>query len=186
MTGNLRLARRYARALGDLAHERGALDQVEQELARIASLIQQDADIRAVVESQRLSPDVKADLLARAAGDQISDITRLFLRLVVQKRRERYLADMYREYVSYADRMRNMVEVEVRSATPLDEEELARLEKSLGAFTGKRVRIKNVVAPEILGGVVARIGDVVMDGSVARRLARLKETLRRSRLEHVG
>nr|MBO2472670.1 hypothetical protein [Bacillota bacterium] len=77
-------------------------------------------------------------------------------------------------------------EVEVRSAHALSDEEVERLRQRLGALTGKDVRIRNVVAPEIIGGVVARIGDLVMDGSVARRLQRLKESLRGTRLENVG
>ncbi|HEY8418539.1 MAG TPA: ATP synthase F1 subunit delta [Limnochordales bacterium] len=186
MTSNLRLARRYARALGDLAAERGLLETVEQELGRVAAVIRDDAEIRAMLESQRVPADVKLDLLLRAAGEQASDVTKLFLRLVVSKRRERYLLDMYREFVAYADRVRDIVEVEVRSAHPLGDEELIDLRNGLSRFTGKQVRIRNVVAPEILGGVVARIGDLVMDGSVARRLERLKESLRGTRLEIVG
>ncbi len=186
MTSNLRLARRYARALGDLAHERGVLDQVEQELGRVAAVVREDAEVRATVESQRVPSDVKLELLLRAAGEGATDVTRLFLRLVISKRRERYLPDIYRQFVAYADEMREIVEVEVRSAHALSDEEVERLRQRLGALTGKDVRIRNVVAPEIIGGVVARIGDLVMDGSVARRLQRLKESLRGTRLENVG
>lgn len=186
MTSNLRLARRYARALGDLAAERQVLDAVEQELGRVAAVFKDDAEVRAMVESQRVPADVKLELLVRAAGEPVSEVTRLFLRLVVSKRRERFLPDMYREYVAYADQVRDVVEVEVQSAHALSEEELAGLQDRLGAFTGKQVRIRNVVVPEIIGGVVARIGDLVMDGSVARRLERLKESLRGTRLENVG
>src|SRR5690606_6621721 len=161
MTGSLRLARRYARALGDLAHERQLLDVVEQELGRVAAVIRDDAQVRAVVESQRGPGDVKLDLLVRAAGGEVSDVTRLFVRLVVGKRRQRDLPEKCREYVAYADRVRDMVEVEVGSAHPLSEEELASLRQRLSALPGKQVRIPNVVTPEILGGVVARIGDLV-------------------------
>jgi len=186
MTGNARLARRYARALGDLAAERGLLETVERELGRVAAVIRDDAEIRTTIESQRVPAEVKLDLLVRAAGEQASEVTKLFLRLVVNKRRERFLPDMYREFVAYADKVRDVVEVEVRSAQPLGDEELAGLRDGLSRFTGKQVRIRNVVTPEIIGGVVARIGDLVMDGSVARRLERLKESLRGTRLEIVG
>ena len=186
MTGKLRLARRYARALGDLAHERGVLEQVEQELGRVAAVIRGDAGVREVVESQRVPDDAKLELLLRAAGEPVSDVTRLFLRLVISKRRERYLPEMYQQFVAYADEMRGTVEVEVQTAHQLSEEEMESLRQRLGAYTGKQVRIRNVVRPEIIGGVIARIGDLVMDGSVARRLERLKESLRGTRLENVG
>ena len=74
----------------------------------------------------------------------------------------------------------------MRDATPLGGEEAHRLQESLAAFTGKQVRLTNVVEPKILGGVVARIGDLVVDGSVARRLERLKQTLQQTRLQNVG
>ena len=93
---------------------------------------------------------------------------------------------MMAEYVAYADQAQGIVEVEVQSATPLGGEEADRLQESLTAFTGKQVRLTNVVEPKILGGVIARIGDLVVDGSVARRLERLKETLQETRLQNVG
>lgn len=182
MTGKLRLARRYARALGDLAHERGVLEQVEQELGRVAAVIRGDAGVREVVESQRVPADAKLELLLRAAGEPVSDVTRLFLRLVISKRRERYLPEMYQQFVAYADEMRGTVEVEVQTAHQLSEEEMESLRQRLGAYTGKQVRIRNVVRPEIIGGVIARIGDLVMDGSVRTRLEMLGESLKRAQL----
>lgn len=186
MTGNRRLAKRYAKALGELAHERGVIEHVQEDLSRVVAAIRSDARVRFAVENKQVPGHVKQDLLLKLAGDQAVDLTKQFLHLVVQKRREEHLPVMLDEFIAYADRARGIVEVEVRSATPLGGEEAHRLQESLAAFTGKQVRLTNVVEPRILGGVVARIGDLVVDGSVARRLEGLKQTLQQTRLQNVG
>jgi len=186
MTGNRRLAKRYAQALGELARERQVIEQVQGDLQRVVGAIRSDDAVRSVVENKRVPGHVKVELLLKLAGEQAVDLTKQFLRLVVQKRREDHLPAMMAEYVAYADQAQGIVEVEVQSATPLGGEEADRLQESLTAFTGKQVRLTNVVEPKILGGVIARIGDLVVDGSVARRLERLKETLQETRLQNVG
>lgn len=186
MSGNRRLAKRYAKALGELAQQRQVIDDVLGDLERIVAAIRSDGAVRALVSNKQVPGAVKEELLLKLAGDGAADLTKLFLRLVVQKRREEHLPAMYDEFVAYADWARGIVEVEVRTATALGSEEAQRLQESLAAFTGKQVRLNNVVEPKILGGVVAKIGDLVVDGSVATRLERLKETLQQTRLQNVG
>ncbi|MFO7264654.1 MAG: ATP synthase F1 subunit delta [Bacillota bacterium] len=183
---NRKVAKRYAKALGELAAARQALDIVQRDLERVVSAIRSDATVSALVASRNVSRAAKEELLLKLAGDDAADLTKHFLRLVVQKRREDHLPAMFEAFVAYADRVRGVVEVEVTTAVPLGDEEAKRLAESLVAFTGNQVRLVPVVEPKILGGVVARVGDVVVDGSVATRLKRLKETLQRTRLQHVG
>lgn len=186
MTRNRRLAKRYAKALGELAHEKQVIEQVERDLGRVVGAIRADDALRAVMENRQVAGDVKVDVLLTLAGEQAVELTKQFLRLVVHKRREEHLPVMFDEFIAYADQVRGIVEVEVRSATPLVGEAADSLQTSLAAFTGKQVRLTNVVEPEILGGVIARIGDLVVDGSVARRLERLRQTLQETRLQNVG
>lgn len=186
MTGNHKLANRYAKAIGELAHEANALDQVQQELGRLADAMRADERFRLVVQSERVPADTKRDLLLRVAGENSHKLTQLFVRLIVQKRRAAYLDQIYDAFVAYADRVRGVVEIEISSATALHADEVDKLAKSLGEYTGKEVRITNVVTPEIMGGIVARVGDLVIDGSVALRLQRLKQTLQETRLGNVG
>ena len=186
MTGQHKLASRYARALGELAEEADALEHVQADLARLAEAVQSDDQIRLVIHSERVPAAAKQELLLKLAGDDSHKLTQLFVRLLVQKRRAAYVEEMYDAFVAYADQVRGVVEIEIRSATPLGEAEVERLAEGLGAYTGKQVRITNVEAPEIMGGIVAQVGDLVIDGSVASRLARLKQTLQETRLGNVG
>lgn len=186
MKGDHKLASRYARAIGELAHEADALERVEGELARLADAMRSDDQFRLVIENDRVPLATKQDLLLRVAGEEHHRLTGLFIRLVVQKRRAAYLDQMYEAFVAFANTIRGVVEVEISSATALHDDEVSGLANSLGKYTGKQVRIANVVDPDIMGGIIARVGDLVIDGSVRQRLERLKETLQETRLGNVG
>lgn len=181
-----RVARRYAQALGELAREREVLDQVEQELALVVATLEENAEFRRLLEHRQIEVAEKKRLVEAALGNRLSEISRQFLHLVLEKRREAYLVAMYREFVTYANRLRNVVEVEVKTARLLGDAEVAALSERLARATGKAIRLSQTEDPSLLGGVVVRIGDLVMDGSVVTRLARLKENLKKVKLDNVG
>lgn len=186
MTGNHKLASRYAKAIGELAHEAGALDHVDGDLSRLTEALREDDRLRLIMQSERVPADTKLDLLLRLVGDDSHKLTRQFLQLVVHKRRAAHLVSIYEAFVTFADTIRGVVKIEISSATALHEDDVAGLASGLGKYTGKDVRIKNTVEPEIMGGIIARVGDLVIDGSVARKLERLKESLQETRLGNVG
>lgn len=181
-----RVARRYAQALGQLAEERGILAEVERDLELVLSTIQDNDVFRRIWEHQRISAEKKRALVDTALGDKISPVTRHFLYLLLQKRRERILEAVAGEFRRLANEARNIVDVEVRTAKALGDEERELLSRRISEYIGKQVRLVEVTAPELLGGVVARVGDLVMDGSVLTRLERLREHLRGSRLQDEG
>lgn len=181
-----RVARRYAQALGQLAVERGILEEVERDLELVVSTIQGSDALRRVWEHQRISAEQKRSVVDSALGDQISTVTRHFLYLLLQKRREGILEAVAGEFRRLANEARNVVDVEVRTARALGDAERELLSRRISEYVGKQVRLVEVTAPELLGGVIARVGDLVMDGSVLTRLERLREQLRGSRLQDEG
>lgn len=180
---NHAVARRYARALFELAQEKGLLDQVEKELEMVAEMIRTNLKLRWVMNDVMTSPEVKSRLIEELFKGKVSDLVLRFLLVVVRKRREAYIPEMYRAYVDLANEARGIVEVEVRSAVPLDEEIARNLEQKLVARLGKRVKFQTQVAPELIGGLVVRVDDTLMDGSVRTRLARMRERLTRANAE---
>lgn len=174
---NKAVARRYAQALFELAQEKGVLDQVEAEFALVVEMIERDGYLRAVLNDVLIAPAKKHDLVEKAFGGKVSQLVLNFLFVVVRKRREGYLLDMYRAFEDLANEARGVVEVEVRSAIPLPEETTRRLEEKLVDKLGKRVKFQTQVAPELIGGLVVRVGDKLMDGSVRTRLRRMRERL---------
>lgn len=180
---NQAVARRYSRALFDLAQEKGLIDQVDQELGMVISLIEENPRLKAVTDDVLITPQVKRDLFEKLYAGKLSPVVMNFLLVVVQKRRESYLPQMYRAFMDLANEARGVVEVEVRSAVTLPEDTVVNLESRLVKRLGKRVKFETTVAPELIGGLVVRVGDELMDGSVRTRLHRMRDRLIRSKAE---
>ncbi len=176
-----KLARRYAHALGELAHESGHLTEVEAELSSVLEMMS-NAGFRRALESENVSTEDKIKLVRAAFAERFSRLTLNFLLLVVTKRRETALADMIEEFLEYADRKRGIVEVELTTAQALDQEQSNDIAQGIAKVLGKEVRLTTRENEDLLGGVVARIGDLVMDGSVKTRLNLLGEQLKRAQL----
>lgn len=176
------LACRYAQALGELAHEKKMLDDVEQELDSVRRILEDEPAFRKVLQDQRVRHEVKERLLRETFGDRLTQITLNFLLLVVRKNRELHLDEMIDEFHAYADDKRGVVEVEVTTAQPLTDAQAEEVATVLRQVTGRQVRLKTIEDESLLGGIVARIGDLVMDGSARTRLARLRESLKRAQL----
>src|SRR5690606_23305237 len=101
-----------------------------------------------------------------------------FLLLLLEKRRESILEAVAGGFTALANEVRDVVDVEVRTARALSDEEREALSRRMSEYVGKKIRLIEVTSPELLGGVIARVGDLVMDGSVLTRLRRLQERLR--------
>lgn len=167
----------YADAIVRVATAEEALDRVEDELYRIARTIEANPEL-----SQRLSDPavdtptklaVVEDLLAGRAHPQ----TVSAVMYVVQSGRARQLPAIAGAVVHRAAAARSRALAEVRTAVPLSDEHVTRLADALSKATGQQVEVKVTVDPDVVGGVVVNVGDTVIDGSVARRLAELRSRL---------
>jgi F-type H+-transporting ATPase subunit delta len=180
---NQAVARRYAKALFDLAQEKGVLDQMDREFAMVVDMINTNPQLKAVVNDVLIAPRAKSDLLEKLFAGKLTELLMNFLGLVVRKRREAYIPQMYRSFLDLANEARGIVEVEVRSAVPLSEDTIRNLETKLVFRLGRQVKFQTQVVPELLGGLVVRVGDELMDGSVKTRLNRMRDRLIRSKAE---
>lgn len=180
MMHNSTLARRYAVALGDLAKEKSALDQVASEMNSIKLLLN-EGKLMQLITDQNSTQEAKEQALRSLFTQKVHDITLNFLLLVVHKARAAYLPAIIAEFERYADSMRNVLPVQVTTAAPLDEDIADSLRDRLSAFTGQKVRLEQAIDPRVLGGVKVQIGDKVIDGSVEGRLRRLKAAMQGAR-----
>lgn len=176
-----KLARRYAHALGELAHEGGVLAEVEAELSTVHQMMG-EVGFRRALESENVSTEEKMKLIREAFGERFSRLTLNFLLLVISKRRESSLFEMIEEFLEYADEKRGIVEVELTTAQTLDQGQSDAIAQGISKVLGKEVRLTTRENQDLLGGIVARIGDMVMDGSVKTRLSLLGEQLKRAQL----
>jgi len=179
------VARRYARALFDLAcekdaapQERNMVDQIESELLEIRTILKNNIELQKVLYHPQIVTADKKDLLDQLFEGKISEITSNFLALLVDGRREKYFSDIVDEYVALANESRGVVEANVTSAIELKDEEKSELNSILAKLTGKKVQTIYDVDPAIVGGVIVRIGDKIIDGSIKTRLNTLGEQLK--------
>lgn len=152
------------------AQRAGTLDDVEDELFRFARIVASSADLRAALTDKRAGSAAKAGLLRELLGSRANPVTeRLIVRLVTQPR-GRSLEGGLNALSKLAAARRERMVAEVTSAVPLDDRQKQRLADGLARLYGRQVHLNLDVDPSVLGGIVVRIGDEVIDGSVADRL----------------
>ncbi|MDP9069762.1 MAG: ATP synthase F1 subunit delta [Actinomycetota bacterium] len=167
----------YATALFAVALAEGQLETVEEELFRVARTFEGNDDLRSKLTDEAIPVDRRQGIVEDLLGGRASPVTTALVSFVVGAGRARHLPAIVDKLVEQAAQQRSEAVAEVRSAIPLDGDQRARLAEALSSATGKQVSIKTVVDPSILGGIVAEIGDTVIDGSVRHRLDQLKESL---------
>jgi F-type H+-transporting ATPase subunit delta len=169
--------RGYAEALFAVAEAEDELETVEDELFRFARALEREQRLRDALTDPALPVAHKRAVLTDVLGDRAHPHTVGLLGFVVEQGRAKDLPAIVDELVALSAERRQAAVAEVRTAIPLDAERRERLAEALGAATGKKVELKVVVDPSIVGGVVARVGDQVIDGSIRRRLELARERL---------
>ncbi|MFH0769654.1 MAG: ATP synthase F1 subunit delta [Chloroflexota bacterium] len=168
-------AKRYAQAVFEIAMQREELDKWQSDLKKVAGL-GEDATIAHLLESPKLPFNAKATLL----GEKLGDINPLALNLVyllLEKGRLSMVGKIADEYQRLLDSHRGIEPAEVVTAVPLSDEDKLRLAERLGAVVSKKVVIKSEVDSKLVGGVIARIGGKLIDGSTRSKLEALKREL---------
>jgi len=168
-------AKRYAQAVFEIALERDELDKWQSDLRKIARL-GEDATLIAFLESPRFHFDDKFRLLSEKLGD-INPLALNLVYLLVARGRLSMLADIADGYQRLLDSYRGIEQAEVTTAIPLDDEDRLKLAEQLGAVVGKKVVVKSEVDSSLIGGVIARIGGKLLDGSTRSKLTALKKEL---------
>ena len=173
------VARRYAAALFEVTRKTGRTDRSGEELLALVRTIEGHDELRRVLESPAIPAQVKKEIISsllKASGGYSDEVSRLAVMLAERDR----LGLLGQLQTVYAERLladKKIVPAEVVTASPLSDENRAALTRALGAATGSEVRLTERVDPAIVGGVIARVGSLVFDGSVTRQLERLRQKL---------
>ncbi len=170
--------RGYAAGLLEIARGEGQLDRVEGELAQIGRAVGGSEDLRNTLGDPAVPLERRLGVVNDLVGGRAADVTQAIVNLIVSAGRSRDIPAIAEAFVAAAAASRSREVAEVRSAISLDADTVRRLEESLGRATGKDVEVKVVVDPSVIGGLVARVGDTVIDGSVRRRLDSLRQALK--------
>ena len=176
------MAGRYASALFALAQESGQREAVAGQLARFDSLAAESADLSRLIKSPVFSAqDQRNGLEAVMGAAGIDGVAANFIRLVASKRRLFAIRDMIGVYFKLNDSANGVIRAEVTAAQPLGDAHVAALKEALKASTGKDVEILVKVDPEILGGLIVKLGSRMVDGSLRSKLNAI-----RTRMKEVG
>jgi F-type H+-transporting ATPase subunit delta len=172
------IARRWARAVFDIGKESGSVARLEADISAFAHLYAGNEELRTVLENPLvLEPEREAVVVAVAGRMGLSEAAVSTLRLLGRKRRLAAIPDVARQLARLADEDQGVLRAEVQSAAPLGADYLTRLGAALEKATGKKVVVTHRLDPALIGGVVARVGDRVIDGSVRARLGSFRESL---------
>jgi F-type H+-transporting ATPase subunit delta len=170
--------RRYAKALFLLASESNTVEVLRGELDAFAKLLDDNQELAGVL-LQPLYPveQRRAVLQGVAAKAGASALLRQFYQVLIDHRRLIDFVGIRDEFARLADEQRGLERATVRSARPLTDAQVERLKRTLGARIGRDVAVEVVVDPNLLGGLVAQVGDVVFDGSLRTQLRQLRSSL---------
>ena len=177
-TQDFRAARRYAGALFNVAVARKEEDEVAQNLTMVTSVASQSGELMGVLHHPRITRERKKEILHHVFGGQVRPDVEHLLLMLVEKDRASIIPNVASEFARLLDTHRGEADAEVVSAVPLTSEQITQLEVQLQAATGFKVRLKTRVDESILGGLVVRVGDKLIDASVATRLSQIGNRLK--------
>jgi F-type H+-transporting ATPase subunit delta len=160
----------YAQALLAVAEAEGAVESVEEELFQFARTLDKQGELRDLLTDVAVPVEQKLSVIEELLGEKASPHTLSLLTFMVAAGRARDLRSIVDRLAEMSAERRQRAVAEVRTAVPLTKEREQKLQTALSKATGKKVEVRAVVDPDVIGGVVARVGDQVFDGTIRRRL----------------
>ena len=170
-----RVARRYADAASELAEEQHQSEQLAKDLDLVGSWLKGSRELQAFLKSPVIPREKKLTVMSEIFRSRVSPFTFNFLTLLLEKGREDVLGDIVQEYLRLRDERLGIVTLDVHTATELTTEQQGVIVKRFESITKKKIRVSFSVEKELKGGIVARVGDTVYDGSIRRQLELLRE-----------
>jgi F-type H+-transporting ATPase subunit delta len=167
----------YARGLFEIARAEGTISVVEDELYRFARSFESSDALRTALTDEQIPPAKRLAIVEDLLGGKASATSTQLISMVVGAGRGRDLPAIIDRLVARASSAQSLELAEVRTAVALSADQQGRLAAALTAATGKQLNLKVVVDPSVIGGVVATVGDTVIDGSVRTRIDQLKSRL---------
>jgi F-type H+-transporting ATPase subunit delta len=167
----------YAAGILDMARAEGILERVESELYELGRQIEGSPDLRATVTDPQLPLERKRSVVSDLLSGRASSLTLGLVEFLLGQNLASELGAIASSLAEQAAASRNRQLAEIRSAVPLEPDIVERLAAALGRATGTSLEVKTIVDPSVVGGIVARVGDTIIDGSVASKLESLRNVL---------
>jgi F-type H+-transporting ATPase subunit delta len=167
------IAQVYARSLFAVAKERDELDEVREQLGQVTDALRENRELEVFFFSPYFSTEEKKEGLHRVVSGA-SDTVSNFLELLVENHRTPVLFRIRRDFDRLWEEENRLLPVEITSAVALDEAVTSRIGEEIGRQTGRRVELRSTVDPDVIGGIVLRVGNSILDASIRNRLESLR------------
>ncbi len=167
----------YAQSLVDIARVENRLADVEDELFAFAQAVQGNDDLRMVLTDPNIAAEERVGVTDQLLEGKALSTTKAIIALIVMAEHAGDLSEIVDAFIARSAHIREKETAEIRTAVELDDETLDKLVKALSKATGKSLDVKVILDENVIGGIVAKIGDEVIDGTLRSRLSKLKETI---------
>ncbi|THF84050.1 F0F1 ATP synthase subunit delta [Cohnella fermenti] len=174
------IAKRYAKAIFDIARSQNLVSEAETQLKLIVDAIEKNADFKTFLASPSILPGNKIQALGNSFGGTLYPFVLNSVRVLIERGRQNELPAVVEAYLEVAGAAIGRADAYVTSAQPLTLNEKDQLAKKFGALLGKTIRVHDAVDSSLLGGLTVRIGDTLYDGSLRNKLDRLDKALQSS------
>ena len=173
------LARRYAKAIFMAGKEEGKLEEYNETLQGLGDLYSSQPEVADALVNPLYPLDTRQQVMSRMVESMaVEKVMANFLNLLVEKKRAAILPEISEEFKAMVDAEKNVSHGTVVSAVELDEALQGKIRETLEKLTGKKVELTTSIDPSIIGGIVAQVGDLVLDGSIRTQLASLKDSIK--------
>ncbi|RNC85571.1 MAG: ATP synthase F1 subunit delta [Balneola sp.] len=176
-------ARRYATALLETAKEQKVVDPILKDILFVKNTIDGSKELIAFLKSPIIKPDDKKAALSTLFSKEVNKLTAEFISLIASKERAAILHEITVAFIHQYNQYAGIIEVEVRTATSLDAKQVTNLKKALENSTSKKVELDLKEQPELKGGLMVKIDDTVIDGTVKHKLEQLQQTFLETSME---
>lgn len=168
------IAKTYAKALFEVASDEEKYDVVGNELLFVFKCLEDEPELYQILKNPLVVKSEKKEILNSIFKGNISQEVLNFLYIIVDKKREKHIESIVKEYIALVNDAKNIMEAVAITAVPLNNEMLIKLQEILSKYSGKSVQLKNKIDTEVIGGVIVKAGDKVIDGTIKKRLEQMQ------------
>jgi F-type H+-transporting ATPase subunit delta len=172
------IARRYAKALVNLAENEKDLDNTGKHLNSITEVYKENLELRQVLSDTKVSSGIKLEILKDILSKiKVSKLVDTFSRFLLAKRRIDFLPDIERAFNLLLQEKLGRIEAKVTTASELPKDTVKKLVDAISSYSGKEIEVNVTIDPSIIGGIVTRIGSTVIDGSIQTYLNQIRQSI---------
>ncbi len=180
------IARQYSKALYEIGDEKDNLFELYDELKELNRSIKENESLSEALFHQRVLVEEKQRVFKRVFEDKLSDDIYKFMMLLIEKRRIYFLENIVAEFRRQVYKHENIITVEVTTAVEMSSETKDKLKAKLNEHVDKKIEMEEYCDPDIIGGMVLKIGDYLIDGSIKSKLESLEEQIKKIPLQEIG